>query len=125
MGAKAEAKAGAPEWRSRDKTRSGRFILRSLWNHGFMKSTKLLHAFGGCVALVSSFILLSWTMVTGGKHRGPAVLNEVMAGGLFVACLGFLTKTMRKKLEKLGKCILIPAALSLLCLAFATGTNSA
>lgn len=114
----------APKWLARNKTRSAAFVLNALYHHAIIKGRKGLHGLGGLVALVLSFGLTVWTLVTGGCQRGPPVLAEVMAIGVIILCLGFFTQHMRKKMTKLGKHSLIFYSFSALSLSFAVGANS-
>lgn len=118
-----KAKEASEEWRTRDKTRSTRFISRIFLSHTVGQSTKLLHNMGGLFAWSLSFLGMVWTVVTGGQ-RGPSILAKAMAVSVFAMNLGFFTPRFQRKLSRYGRFQYGFHQFTIIVFGFATGANS-
>jgi len=112
------------DWRSKDKTRSGSFLLHAMYHHAMVKSRTLLHGIGGCVSFILSVSLSVWMLITKGEHRGPSILPKVMGLATIFMGLGFLTPHMQRKMHKYGKFRYLTYSFLHLTLSLAACANS-
>ena len=112
------------DWRSKDKTRSGNFLLHAMYHHAMVKSRTLLHGIGGCVSFILSISLSVWMLITNGEQRGPSILPKVMGMATILMGLGFLTPHMQRKMHKYGKFRYLTYSFLHLTLSLAVCANS-
>lgn len=112
-------------WRTKNKVRSGSFMRNALYHHIVIKARRTIHGMAGFICLCLTFTQTLWMLASGGRCRGLATFDKVVALAIVGLHMGFFTPWFKKrKMERLGKYTYMQHSMASIAVAFVMTANS-